>query len=928
MLSLSSTAGLSLAASPRAFQLLAKPLPFDFAQGTFVHGYQQLGQEPAVGPDDLAALAYGTGHLSVMLSHSPSSVASLQAVYPDQLEVPHWAMGPLREESTQDADMQLPPASSVTSSQLSLHGAASFIGMGGWAWDPNALHAEGLEPSGSEANLGDGEDLRPALVGSVSSMIIDEPVGYDGGLERFRLLDRLDGDVGSEVFGFHPVLGSSVSSLSDLSPDVVHAELQVGKLHRAELEDRDGEDLLPALEASSLVSSLALDAWDGLKGTDWTWGMKPGGGDLEAMRPVLGDLHSLASFQDQPANFPLFQAEDSVSLATSFVVGSMTSFPLGQMKASDEMDGLGMLSPQLDILPLPAVERPEDLQGPVGSEQNEAALSLSGSLEAVGSLGEMRSVVHRRRAESPLDDMLELDVNLLEPGKPTFIFPMQPSEDGGDLVRQSEMGVAAPALSIASSLAGLHSFTPMSSVGVDGEGMADVEKADKLDSYQWPLWSDELDYEPNIDMLRADRALEYHLPRDVRVDIAAISFGGSLAAVRSFTQSMVDMAPTSDDAAPVGAMTGTVGLQLQVNAGRWSSRKRNVDKIDFHDPSQAFFVNEEDILALRLASSLSSLTGSSFDALSFPEALDLHRAEQLGAYELPPIRAADNSHDGHLHWSHHNAQIENVPIEGFAVGTDGADIELNEKWHDALLGSRENVVHGRRDTSTTPPKVSEFAKQLLPLGVHPTQPDTLVGEISTEVLTETTDMSTLEMPTEDEILFGVAPTSLVSSYALMVEASSLGTSFRQEILSAPTLSVVVVSLTPSPPAVPPAPPFECFADSLLEGARPYIRGPSPGGTNLVLGNGSAYATSAGGIGSESTGSAFSRNLAGLYRFVSGTSGPVQIYMQTRQYLSRQLTATSEYPTSISIVLRTAQVMFRARFFERCVMKNAALSSSD
>ena len=66
-------------------------------------------------------------------------------------------------------------------------------------------------------------------------------------------------------------------------------------------------------------------------------------------------------------------------------------------------------------------------------------------------------------------------------------------------------------------------------------------------------------------------------------------------------------------------------------------------------------------------------------------------------------------------------------------------------------------------------------------------------------------------------------------------------------------------------------------------------------------------TAYGGSGPAAVGTSFERNLTGLYRFAALTSAPVQMYMQTRRYLSAIQAVPREYPVSITTVLRTRNV---------------------
>ena len=123
---------------------------------------------------------------------------------------------------------------------------------------------------------------------------------------------------------------------------------------------------------------------------------------------------------------------------------------------------------------------------------------------------------------------------------------------------------------------------------------------------------------------------------------------------------------------------------------------------------------------------------------------------------------------------------------------------------------------------------------------------------------------------------------------------------------------------PPPQSPPPSPlpvsPLLTYADvcvdnelvngtSLLDGVRPYLRGPAPTAQNLLLGSSELEALDV----TSPTAATFQRTFTALYRPAGGTSAPINAYMQTSLYLSQQQTTAAEYATSITAVVRTSAV---------------------
>ena len=107
---------------------------------------------------------------------------------------------------------------------------------------------------------------------------------------------------------------------------------------------------------------------------------------------------------------------------------------------------------------------------------------------------------------------------------------------------------------------------------------------------------------------------------------------------------------------------------------------------------------------------------------------------------------------------------------------------------------------------------------------------------------------------------------------------------------------------PSPPPTPPSLPVpEPGAAYLLEGMEADIRGQNLG-THLVLGSGLANAST---YGKDLD---IMRSFTGLYQHAAGATGTLFAYLQTKQYLVRTQSATSDgYPTQINAVVRTPSV---------------------
>lgn len=377
-------------------------------------------------------------------------------------------------------------------------------------------------------------------------------------------------------------------------------------------------------------------------------------------------------------------------------------------------------------------------------------------------------------------------------------------------------------------------------------GLFDAPSTSSVVSLYWETTADFSD-----EIRPSRRGLDVYNPYRIASDEAPTSLGGSLTAIGSVILSLALMDPPRENMDAVGF------AHNELDASR-----------AFHDPV---------FLAVQFEASLGSVVGSSLVGASLLGLDDLR-----GVDDMVGLTLGRDAHEGIGHPTH--------------VGDRVVHTDMQFEWseHDTLrhMDPSEWLMH-----ANTPPRVAEDA-----------QPPSWFDLPAETGLVQTEEPDPSELLTEVPMT-GVSSLGLAASYARMVQAVS--------IASTPVISVPILSLSPPsppPPTPPPSPvfppPFQCFADSLLEGASPYIRGPSPFASNLVLGNGSSYASPIGGVGEEATGVGFARGFTGLYRFPASSEAPIQVYMQTRRYLTRTQTATSEYPASLSAVVRTPKVLAR------------------